>query len=64
MKNARQLKKAEKQKPTLTLLPGDKAGDINWLAKFYTKLTGKVMTPAELASAKARLDAPDEPVKG
>ena len=43
--------------PTLHLLPGDFAFDVDAIMAFYTALTGKTPTPAEIVEARAYLDA-------
>ncbi|MFB1490954.1 hypothetical protein [Thiocapsa sp. N5-Cardenillas] len=48
-------KSGKAQKPTLTLLPGEDALDLNSLMEMYTSLTGKEPTEAELEEAREML---------
>lgn len=41
-----------KQKPELHLMKGDAAQDVDQLAKFFEKLTGRKPTPEELEEAR------------
>jgi len=43
------------KKPTLFLLPGKEANDVQALAQFFTQVTGRAVSKAELDAAKKKL---------
>ncbi len=56
-KNAQPVADTDDDAPSLNLLPGDFAFDVDAITAFYTAITGKTPTPAEIAEARAYLDA-------
>lgn len=49
----------EQDTPSISVLPGEDAEDLQALIELFTAATGRAPTPAEIAEAQAELDSGD-----